>query len=158
MKILNLGCNTDMYGTHRVDKFKTISTTHVHDLENGIPFEDNLFDEIFEKNLLEHLRNVGFHLDECHRVLKFGGKLRIITDNASCIRYYFGTHTGKYEKQHEDDHHYCIFTMNHLKNHLEAADFQIKILQLIKTDTLGRIFDSKLTQFTMPRIYVEAIK
>ena len=54
------------FGTHRVDIRMTKATTHIHDVEKGIPFSDNSFDEVFERNLFEHLRNPGFHLDEIH--------------------------------------------------------------------------------------------
>ena len=33
-----------------------------------LPFPDNYFDEVYSKNLLEHLRNPGFALKEMIRV------------------------------------------------------------------------------------------
>jgi len=160
-KILNLGCGNDMFGTHRVDRMPTIATTHVFDVEKGLMFPDEYFDEIYERNLLEHLRNVGFHLEECYRVLKKGGILTLITDNAACTRFYtFGTHTGRYEKlrreTNPDDRHYGIFTVNHLRNHLEKVGFQIQTLNTIGTDTIGRFLD-KFSR-TKPRILAVARK
>lgn len=61
LKILNLGCGNESYGTHRVDIHPTKTTTQVFDIEEGLQFEDGFFDEIYERNLLEHLTNVGFH-------------------------------------------------------------------------------------------------
>lgn len=159
-KILNLGCGNQTYGTYRVDILPTSTTTHVFDIEKSIQFPDNFFDEVYSKNLLEHLRNVGFHLEECYRVLKKGGKLILITDNVSCRRYYtFGTHEGRYEKQHKKnpkDKHYAIFTKTHLQNHLEHAGFKNIKISFIGTDTIGRFLDKITKQF--PRIQVEAIK
>jgi predicted SAM-dependent methyltransferase len=156
-QILNLGCGDDPYGTHRVDIFKTKTTTHVFDVEMGLQFSDNTFDVVYSKNLLEHLRNVGFHLGECLRVLKPGGSLDVTTDNAECVRYYvYGTHTGRYEKNHPGDHHYCIFTAKHLMNHLEAAGFKMIDVRYEKTDTVGKYVDA--VTLAHPRLRGRAIK
>lgn len=161
MLVCNLGCGDDTYGDYRVDINKTKATTHVFDVEKGFKFDDNMFDEVCSRNLLEHLRNVGFHLDECYRILKTNGKVRIITDNAECIRYYwFGTHTGKYEKENEpNDKHFEVFTKSHLLNHFRDAGFRDITLKYIATDTNGRYFD--MLTFNLlgyPRIEVTAIK
>lgn len=162
MNMLNLGCGDESYGTHRVDFRTTKTTTHVFDVEKDIPwcFDSEFFDIVYEKNLLEHLRDVGRHLEECYRVLKKSGKIIIITDNAQCGRlYFFGTHAGRYEEQHKDrpfDKHYCIFTKNHLKNHLEYVGFKIESIEEVKTDTAGRFIDVLTRQ--KPRIKVVAMK
>ena len=161
MLVCNLGCGDDTYGDYRVDINKTKATTHVFDVEKGFKFDDNMFDEVCSRNLLEHLRNVGFHLDECFRVLKKGGKLNIITDNAECIRYYiFGTHTGRYEKLSMPyDRHFEVFTKSHLLNHFTVAGFHDVTLKYVATDTNGRYFD--MLTFNLlgyPRIEVTAIK
>jgi predicted SAM-dependent methyltransferase len=157
LRTLNLGCGSSTYGTDRVDFKKTSTTTSIWDLELGIPFDDGTFDEVYSRNLLEHLSNVGFHLTECYRVLKKGGVVDITTDNASCWRFYiFGTHTGRYEKLHPGDRHFSVFTMNHLFNHFEKAGFRNIHIHYVKTDTLGKWLD--FVSFQKPRIRVEAMK
>lgn len=162
-RILNLGCGDDFYGTDRVDIRETSATTKVCDLEKGIPFPNDKFDEVFEKNLLEHIRNVGFHLEEIWRVLKPSGKLILLTDNAACLKYYFGTHTGLYERLHHRDHHFSLFTMQHLKNHLHRTGFKIKKIEYHDTDHPSRCIDKflrfiGLKRLSYPRIMVEATK
>jgi predicted SAM-dependent methyltransferase len=157
LRTLNLGCGSSTYGTDRVDFKKTSTTTSIWDLELGIPFDDGTFNEVYSRNLLEHLSNVGFHLTECYRVLKKGGVVDITTDNASCWRFYiFGTHTGRYEKLHPGDRHFSVFTMNHLFNHFEKAGFRNIHIYYVKTDTLGKWLD--FVSFQKPRIRVEAMK
>jgi len=159
--ILNLGCGNQSYGTHRVDINSTPTTTQIFDVEEKFMFSNDMFDEIYTRNLLEHLRNVGHFLDECYRVLKPNGTITLITDNAECMRYYlFGTHTGRYEKLHEkNDRHYEIFTKSHLKNHFERAGFTINSIEYIGTDTGGRYFDMlTLNLLGRPRIQVIACK
>jgi len=164
-RILNLGCGDDTYGTDRIDVKETSTTTYVHDLEKGIPFPDETFDEVYEKNLLEHLTNVGFHLEEVRRVLKKNGRFICITDSASCLRYYlFGTHTGRYERKHKGDKHYSIFTLSHLVNHFEHVGFKEITWRYIETDTLGHFLDrlfrslSFTRAISYPRIEVRAMK
>ena len=149
-----------MYGSYRVDMIKTPATTHVFDVEKGIQFPNEFFDEVYERNLLEHLRNVGFHLEECYRILKKGGKLIIITDYAGCMRYYlFATHEGRYESKHKsnpDDRHFSIFTRQHLCNHLEAVGFEVESVGYVGTDTVGQFLDFFTRQ--KPRIKAVAVK
>jgi len=154
---LNLGCGEDKYGTDRVDINKTSATPLVCDVEQGLPYPSEVFDQIFSRNLFEHLRNPGFFLDECYRVLKQSGLITIITDNAECTRYYtLGTHTGRYEKKHENDRHYSIFTQSHLENHFDSAKFKVLSITYVKTDTLGKWLDVFTRQ--KPRLKVIAIK
>lgn len=51
------------------------------DLEKGLPFEDNTFDVIYAAELIEHLYNPDFFLEECYRVLRKGGVVIISTPN-----------------------------------------------------------------------------
>jgi predicted SAM-dependent methyltransferase len=157
--ILNLGCGMETYGNYRVDMLEPPKSvaTHVFDISKGLQFSDNFFDEVRSRNYLEHDPNTGFHLNECFRVLKRGGIVDITTDNAECTRYYwFGTHTGRYEKLHPGDKHYCIFTASHLKNHFEHAGFTNIQISYVKTDTLGRYIDMVLR--FKPRIRILATK
>lgn len=162
-RVANLGCGEDTYGTDRVDIKPTSATTLVWDLERGILFPDETFDEVYSKNLLEHLRNVGFFLEECHRALKPNGKLVLVTDNASRLLHHFGTHTGRYERLHEGDHHYNLFTMQHLKNHLSAVGFKILKIEYCDTELATRYLDKALRliglkRLSYPRIHVIAFK
>jgi predicted SAM-dependent methyltransferase len=157
-RILNIGSGNQPYGTDRIDILPSQFTTLVCDVEDGLPYAEGIFDEVYTRNLFEHIRNPGFFLNECYRVLKKGGKLILITDNAACQRFYtLGTHEGRYEKKHNPhDKHYSVYTRSHLRNHLEAVGFHIDQLRLISTDTVGKWLDV----FTMqkPRIMVEATK
>ena len=158
MPIANLGCGNSTYGDVRIDFIKTPTTTLVYNLEQGIPFPDETFDMTYSTLFLEHLTNVGFHLKECYRVLKQDGVIDVTTDNAACQRYYwFGTHTGRYEKLHsKGDRHFSIFTKNHLKNHFEEAGFKDIQINYVKSDTLGKWLD--YGTFQKPRISVRAKK
>jgi SAM-dependent methyltransferase len=162
VRTLNLGCGNDLYGTDRIDVVPTKATTLVHDLELGIPFPRETFDEVYSKNNLEHVRNVGLYFEEIGRVLKPEGKLVLITDNALSLHWLLGTHSGGYDKHGGKDRHYALFTMEHLKNHLESVGLQILEMRLIETDYFTRYFDRFIRLFvpsmSYPRIFVKAQK
>ena len=67
------------------------------DLENDLwPFPDNYFDIIYNKSLMEHLRNPDKFLLEARRVLKPGGKIIcLIPDWESNYKTYFDDFTHR---------------------------------------------------------------
>lgn len=67
------------------------------DLENDTwPFPDNHFDIIYNKSLMEHLRNPDRFLEEARRVLKPGGKIIcLIPDWESNYKTYFDDFTHR---------------------------------------------------------------
>jgi len=133
MKILNVGCGGQTYGTHFLDLYPQRPDIIKYDADKDkIPFNDGTFDEVYSENMLEHLRNPNMVLAEMVRVLKQGGKIIIITDNASFWAYHAGakTHYGGYEKRAGDteDRHYALYTSWHLFNHFKSLNIKdIKI-------------------------------
>ncbi|AXT85953.1 hypothetical protein C6I20_12685 [Aeromicrobium sp. A1-2] len=68
----------------------------VWDLAHGVPFEDARVDAIFHEHLLEHipLRAGAGLLDECYRVLRPGGILRVgVPDAGALLESYTGDGT-----------------------------------------------------------------
>ena len=59
----------------------------LHDLTKKFPWEDESVDEIYSSHTLEHFsRTEGLKfLEECHRVLKKGGIIRIVVPDLQCI-------------------------------------------------------------------------
>ena len=135
-RILNVGCGNDAYGTDFVDFYPSRNGVKKCNIDRDrLPYDDNTFDEVYAKNLLEHLTNVSNFFKEAARVLKRGGRIVVITDNASYWGYAVGrTHLGGYETMHGDkeDRHYSLFTEWHLKNHLRSVG-----LQTVKTELMS---------------------
>ncbi len=78
--MLNVGCGQSFEGTDRIDFMKTPATTKIGDIEEGLPYEDNLFDKILCYRVLEHLRDLKSFMEECYRILKKGGEMHLQTD------------------------------------------------------------------------------
>ena len=89
MKKLNLGCGNDIReGYVNLDKAKLEGVDIVHNLEQlPLPFKDNEFDEIYAKDIIEHLDYIPL-LKELHRILKPNAKLIIMSPHYTSTNYW----------------------------------------------------------------------
>ena len=177
--ILNVGCGDDLYGDIRVDIIKTRATNVLCDIESGLPFRSEIFEQVYAKFILEHLRNPGNVLREIQRVLKKGGILIIKTDNASCIGWhitglkFLGVHTWEHDKYsfqlNPSDMHYALFLPGHVVNHLKLLGFKIYKIEyfwgesLINRGWFKRFLElisnfPPLKKYVLPHFMVIAIK
>lgn len=131
-KILNVGCGRQTYGTHFVDVYPHSKRVVRCDTNHEkLPFPDNFFDEVYSSYFLEHCCQLYWVVSEMKRVLKSGGRLKIITDNAGWILFHipvwchYGVHNltdkEKRRRKGSKDKHYCLFTPLHLKNLLDEV-------------------------------------
>jgi SAM-dependent methyltransferase len=58
-------------------RFPGITLT-VADCQTKLPYPNNHFDRLIAIHVLEHLPNLPAAIDECHRVLKLGGKFALV--------------------------------------------------------------------------------
>lgn len=80
IKKLNIGCGYDKReGFLNIDKAKEVNPDMVVDIENGLPFPDNMFNEIYSEHCLEHITpdKWRFVLNEIARVSKDGCVLEL---------------------------------------------------------------------------------
>ena len=78
MNNINIGCGSKhLEGYINIDMVQPADS--VIDLELAkLPYEDNSVDNIMADNVLEHIHNLPALMDECYRVLKSGGVMRVI--------------------------------------------------------------------------------
>lgn len=69
-------------GTASIAQNRGLRVAHA-DLNRGIPYDDGMFSCVFGLSVLEHLLNGCKFLRDCHRVLRPGGTLVILTPNIS---------------------------------------------------------------------------
>src|SRR3989344_7050752 len=82
-RILDIGCGNETYGTDFVDLYPSRKGVKKVDLHHQqLPYANNCFDEVYTKALFEHLINPGLFIKEVKRVLKKGGRVVLLTDNA----------------------------------------------------------------------------
>ncbi len=77
-KKLNVGCGKDIRsGWINLDAHQLPGVDIVHDIEKEpLPFEDNTFDFVLCRNILEHIEYIPV-MKELHRIMKSGGSLII---------------------------------------------------------------------------------
>lgn len=123
--------------------------------KNGMPFDNNYFDVIFSKSVIEHFYDPDILIKECKRCLKPGGLIIVMVPSwEHNFRIYF-----------EDFTHRSPFMMTSLNDILEMNNFsEIKVeffKQLpILWSHLGFLFRplSFLTQIFIPRYFSSKFK
>lgn len=126
MKKLNIGCGNDYKkGWINLDFNKNVKADVYCNLEKKLPFEDNSFDEVYSRCVLEHMKNPFNLILEMKRVCKKGGKIIIITDNAFWIqRHEHGDATFVLNNIYKDGHYY-LFHYSNLKRLFERAEIKL---------------------------------
>jgi ubiquinone/menaquinone biosynthesis C-methylase UbiE len=179
--VLSCGCGTQTLGDLRLDIRRTNATNIVADAQY-LPFRENVFAAVYQRNLLEHLPKPDLHLGEVHRVLRSNGELRLTTDHSKCLRYHLTGSHSRYHKHAENDwqainyflagffwrgaenvdRHFGLFTKESLRKLLECAEMRVQKLEFVDTVYFTRHLDKALRYFkpelSYPRILVEAIK
>ena len=110
MRYLNLGCGSRFHlGWTNVDIACASPHVQAHDLRLGIPYPDDTFEVVYHSHLLEHLSKyeaLSF-TQECHRVLKPGGIVRVVVPDLERIaRLYLMALERALQGQDEWRHHY----------------------------------------------------
>jgi SAM-dependent methyltransferase len=79
MKKLDLCCSSRKpEGYIGIDIIPFKGVDKVHDLNNGIPFPDEMFDEVRAHDAIEHIKDGRFMMREIWRVLKPNGRVDIL--------------------------------------------------------------------------------
>jgi len=158
-KLLEIGCargdflkafsaaGFECHGIDREEIAKELSPNldiRICDIENEIlPFENNYFDIIYHKSLIEHLYSPKHLMQETHRVLKKGGKVIILTpDWISQMRNFYEdiTHCRPYDVTALRD----TLTMYGFRDIISERFHQLPILWKVKP---LKIFSSILRFF-----------
>lgn len=83
---VNIGCGSlGKKGWINVDLYDVPGVNCVYDCRHHLPFPDNSVEYIFTEHFMEHIdltEDVPFFLNECRRVLKPGGIIRIVVPDA----------------------------------------------------------------------------
>lgn len=117
MKCLNLGCG---YRFHRdwenVDFVATDPNVRVHDLREKTPYADGTFDVVYHSHVLEHFpkRAALNFLQECYRVLKPGGVIRVAVPDLERIARLYLEALGRAPRELEWAHNYDWMVMEML--------------------------------------------
>ena len=130
LRILNLGCGKDTFGTDFVDLYPARSGVIKCDIEKDrLPYKDGTFDMIIAHGLLQHITNLPNFFNECKRTLKKNGKLDILTANAGFWGLFGSAFYGKYDlsiarEGMKEGKVYLLFTTTSLGNLLQKYGYR----------------------------------
>jgi predicted SAM-dependent methyltransferase len=82
-RLLNLGCGDCVHPAFDNVDLQSRPGVIGHDLRHGIPFPDQTYDVVYHSTMLSHFRppEALRFMQECRRVLKPGGVLRVVTED-----------------------------------------------------------------------------
>lgn len=115
LRVLDIGCGdgtcsklildmgNEVYGVDkRADRVESAVRKGVRaeafDLVHGLPFEDGFFELVLASEILEHVYDTDFFLEEVNRVLKKNGVLIITVPNIACLPNRIRAMLGLYPK------------------------------------------------------------
>lgn len=132
------------------DKYKNQLAGNI---EEGLPYEDAYFDTVYLGEVIEHLSNPGFVLQEINRILKADGVLIMDTPNAystsKLLKWFL-----KREENLGDPTHIIIFTPGSLIALLKKNGFDVSVLGEKRSGFISRV----LGKGTGSHLLVKAIK
>jgi len=142
LNYLNLGCGHHFHPDWtNVDFLATGEGVIVHNLLKGIPFEDNHFEVVYHSHVLEHFSRTDAvrFIQECYRVLKPGGVLRIAIPDLEQI-------TDQYKRLFQEG-------LQNVDSEEIAADYEWMMLEMydqtVRNRSGGQILEY-LRQETLP--------
>jgi len=140
LKKLNLGCGEDYKeGYINIDLDPKVKADKHINFMKSLPFKSNSIDEVFTKNLFEHVPNPLNFLLEIRRVLKKGGRAVIITSNASYILYHWPRKKAYHDSYNlgktMNDQHYFLFQKGHLIAFTKKAGLKLRRLDYYISNT-----------------------
>lgn len=130
----------------------------VGNLEEKFPFDSGFFDTIVAGEVLEHILDTGFFIDEIRRILKLSGELILTTPNVCSlgrrIMTLFGMNAyfeASFEFPSNSVGHIRFYTKNSLKDFLIFKGFKIVFFEsdVVK---FPRGFSSKLLADIFPTL------
>ncbi len=106
-RILDVGCGNgfflrtietgaDKYGVDIINMEKYEEEIYIQtDIEDGLPFKNEVFDALFAGEIIEHLLGTDNFLRECFRVLRHNGFIVLTTPNLCSLKNLFLMLLGK---------------------------------------------------------------
>ncbi|MCA0382639.1 MAG: methyltransferase domain-containing protein [Bacteroidetes bacterium] len=129
MTLLNLGCGQRFHPDWmNIDFVSHAPEVMAHDLTTGIPVPDNRADAVYHSHVLEHFSksNGAAFIQECFRVLKPGGVLRVVVPDLEALALQYVQALNAFRQQPD-----AMNKANHTWATIEMID------QLVRTQSGG---------------------
>lgn len=162
MSICDVGCNIgvlsywlkrrfptcDIYACDDAPQLLAEHSPHfdyrVADLARGFPFEDESMDAVLAMEVIEHMIDTDFFLDECLRILKPGGYVVLTTPNICMLRNRIRVPLGVHPRATEYRnviHHVRFYNEPLMRQHLAERGFvnvQVSCVNMLPQQWIAR--------------------
>ncbi|MCS7366864.1 MAG: methyltransferase domain-containing protein [archaeon YNP-WB-062] len=124
----------DCYGIELSEAYEVAKRRGIkcikHDVNKGIPFDDEFFDVVWAEEVIEHIYDTDYFVSEVYRVLKDGGVFILSTPNLASLinrfRLLFGLQPRYVQFSIEGPGHIRYYTAKALKKQLMKHGFVIE--------------------------------
>src|SRR3990167_2793396 len=114
-------------------------------IAKGFPYKDNFFDIVSANQIIEHVVDVDFFIEEIYRVLKPKGYLVLSTENLSSWHNIFALMLGwQAFSQHVSHKSHVGNPLRLMEKRVESSDIHIKIFTPRGLKDLFRIYGFKM--------------
>ena len=129
---LDIGCRDGYWSKRLIDKGYSVSALDLepkykpalkHNIESGLPFNDQSFDLVWCTEVIEHLYKPRYLLKEIERVLKPKGMAVLTTPNSGWWLYAIVSLWGWTPKKLQNPDHKQFFKEKDLRGMAEWCDF-----------------------------------
>ena len=96
-----------------------------HNVNKGLPFDNEIADYIVGLEIVEHLENPTFFFSEAKRVLKPGGKIIVSMPNP----YYYGDILAHMKQSHDTEGHLSSFTFVNIDALMRFSGMKLLAIQ-----------------------------
>ena len=156
--LLDIGCGTNKkQGYIGIDRVKLPGVDVVCDIEEGLPFKDNTVDGIRVIQVLEHVRDLIFVLEEFWRVCKEGAEIEILVPYWNRVGAFRDPTHVRFFTYRTFDHftEYSRFPNFYSKARFEIAYRKIKFIRPTKKKFWAYIWETLKEKFAnmFPDIY-----
>jgi predicted SAM-dependent methyltransferase len=145
---LHLGCADNcLEGWLNSDRLPPSKQVIYIDATRTMPFPDDTFDYVYSEHMIEHVPYPGGRhmLEECHRILKPGGKVRISTPDLAFV-------IGLYQNaKSELQERYIKWSTETLDNQAPLCSDTFVINNFVRSWGHSFIYDEKVLRYTLER-------
>jgi len=115
-----IGIDIDKYTLEKIDDFNSKDFI-CHDINKGIPLENNSADYIICMEVLEHLENASYFLEESKRILKENGSIIISVPNP----YSWNEMYRNFFRKKDTEGHIASFTYQNIQSLVQFSGLNI---------------------------------
>ncbi len=142
------------YEVESIDVEPGFPECKVVNVDDGLPYEDDSFDLIWCSQVIEHLKDPEFALNEFRRVTRSGGDIILTTPNSYALLFRLISLFGMTPQRIQRDDHLHFFDLNDIERIVPEAElygyFPYVVLRSTIRNAIGELSPTFVMHIRMP--------